>query len=357
MVIRTNVMGLYAWRGAMGHQSAIAKSIERLSSGSRINRAADDPSGMCMAQRMKMKLASLAAQKENVAMGMSELEIADGVMANTQNMLQDLAKLSAKAASGTITDAERQFLDDQFQQLLDEIDRNGQTSLYSRTIQVAVPAASGKGQAAPEATRGPVQELEGHSLESFLASLEGQVTKLGKELADQPPGQNRGETVRLSVGSWAQQQIQQLQGQRGRPGELGFTLAVEGGGIKVQVRGMGRAALGLEGQNLRTAESAGQAMDAVRRAISVASSQRAKLGADMNRLDHAVNQLDTLAENTQAALGRLTDADMAKEMMNLAKEQILAQAAQYMMAHTAQEPWDVLSLLSSMEPPKTAKIE
>lgn len=245
------------------------KSTEKLSSGYRINRAADDAAGLAISEKMRTQIRGLNRASSNAQDGISVVQTAEGALNEVHDMLHRMNELATQAANDTNTSVDRTQIQKEMDQLVSEIDRVSSTTQFNT-----------------------MNLLDG----SFQAK-------------------------KLQVGS--------LNGQN----------------IELNIGDMSADGLGLTDIKVSSYTAAGTSMDAIQSAIDKLSSQRADLGAVQNRLEHTIANLDTTAENTQAAESRIRDTDMAKEMVEYSKNNILAQAGQSMLAQANQSNQGVLSLL------------
>ena len=273
MVVRTNVMGINANRQLNMNNSAVSKSLEKLSSGFRINRAGDDASGLAISEKMKAQIKGLEQASANSQDAISLIQTAEGATTEIHNMLNRMTELCTKAANGTYdSTVDRQAIQDELDQLCAEMDRIAKNTNFNG-----------------------IKLLDG--------SLE----------------------VNLQVGPTAAEAIE---------------LKVDQSLTSSNLNGV---------KNIDVVDKAGtgakNAIETIKEAINIVSGVRGTLGAMQNRLEYTINNLDTTAENMTAANSRIRDTDMAKEMMNYTKMNVLTQAAQAMLAQANQQPQSVLQLL------------
>ena len=269
MIIQHNMTAANAHRQLSGVTNAQAKSTEKLSSGYRINRAADDAAGLSISEKMRSTIRGLNKASTNAQDGISLVQVAEGALNETHAILQRMNELATQAANDTNTSVDRSAIQKEIDQLTSEIDRIRSTTQFNT-----------------------------------MNLLDGTFT-----------GKN------LQVGS--------MSGQK----------------ISISIKNMNASTLKVEGLKVSSFSSAGKAMASIQNAIQMVSDQRSALGAIQNRLEHTINNLDTTSENTQAAESRIRDVDMAKEMVEYSKNNILAQAGQSMLAQANQATQGVLSLL------------
>lgn len=272
MRINQNVMALNAWRNLNTTSSSISKSLERLSSGLRINRAADDAAGLAISEKMRSQVRGLSMAAKNSQDAISLIQTAEGALNETQSILQRMRELSVQAATDTNTLVDRQYIQAEIEELINELDDIAdRTEFNTKTL-----------------------------LDGTFAS-----TSLVFHV-----GANSGQTLELAIAT------------------------------------MSAAALTVDSLDVTTATGAEQAIISIDDAIEAVSKERSKLGAYQNRLDHKIANLNVAAENLTAAESRIRDADMAKEMMNFVRDQILLQSGTAMLAQANTVPQSVLQLLS-----------
>jgi flagellin len=269
MVIQHNLSAMNTNRQLGTVTSAQASSTEKLSSGYRINRAADDAAGLTISEKMRSQIRGLNKASDNAQDGISLIQTAEGALNEAHSILQRMNELATQAANDTNTSTDRTAIQAEIDQLTSEINRIQSTTQFNT-----------------------------------MNLLDGSFT--GKK---------------LQVGSLC--------------GQL----------ISISISNMDAKTLGVSGLKVSSFSSAGAAMSAVQAAITKVSTQRSTLGALQNRLEHTINNLDTSSENTQSAESRIRDVDMASEMVEYSKNNILAQAGQSMLSQANQSTQGVLSLL------------
>ena len=269
MVVQHNMQAANANRMLNVTTSAQSKSTEKLSSGYKINRAADDAAGLSISEKMRGQIRGLNQASTNAQDGISLVQVAEGALNETHSILQRMNELATQAANDTNTSTDRDALQQEMDQLTSEIDRIRSTTQFNS-----------------------------------MNLLDGTFTGM-----------------RLQVG------------------------ALSGQSISISIGNMNSSTLKISGLKVSSFSAAGKAMTAIQSAINKVSTERSKLGALQNRLEHTINNLDTAAENLQTAESRIRDTDMAEEMVNYSKNNILAQAGQSMLAQANQANQGVLSLL------------
>ena len=298
MVVQHNMQAANANRMLNVTTSAQSKSTEKLSSGYRINRAADDAAGLTISEKMRKQIKGLDRASTNAEDGVSAVQTAEGALTEVHSMLQRMNELATQSANGTNSNTDRKAIQDEIDQLTTEIDRVSETTKFNETYLL----------------KGDGAEKE-HNVNAHDAGLDG-VTLTDK-----------GDEVEVTLKT------------------LNAADADMTNKITVNIDSMNSAGLGVKGIKADTEQDATYAIDAIADAISTVSSQRSSLGAVQNRLEHTINNLDNVVENTTSAESRIRDTDMAEEMVNYSKNNILAQAGQSMLAQANQSNQGVLSLL------------
>ena len=265
------LQAMIAHRYYIYNNNRAAKAMQRLSSGLRINSAADDPAGLCISERMRAQIRGIEQAGRNAQDTISMMQTADGVASSIHDILQRAKELSIQASNGTLTDKDRKALNIELQQLITEIDTEADNAEFNG-IKLLHP-------------------------DDGSTTLQAQI------------GPNSGNAMPIAT----------------------FSLTAE--------------SLGIKGVDILTRDHADKAIDIFGKAIDQVSDVRANYGATINRLEYTINNLENYDENLTAAESRIRDADMAKEMMNYTKYNILSQVAQLMMAQANQQAKNVLILI------------
>ena len=386
MIINHNMNAMNAHRNMNSSTIAQGKAMEKLSSGLRINRAADDAAGLAISEKMRSQIRGLNQASRNAQDGISMIQTAEGALSETQAIGQRMRELAVQSANGTYTDEDRALINQEFLQLKSEIDRIATDTEFNGN-KVLNGSLSGK-----EITAGNGAEVENADslpLADIFGSVDPlEVAKLGEgtfeikitknnddvtvELIDKANFNDKeyvmdsfiiedaedSETFKLAGVEFELSQLETevSDGQSAtisfvntaEKKEDGVTLQVganKNQSIGVSVDNMRSRELGLGGVSVATALDAQDAIQLIDDAVSRVSAQRADLGATQNRLEHTIASTDNTAENLQASESRIRDVDMAKEMMNLTRLNILQQASQAMLAQANQAPQNVLSIL------------
>lgn len=269
MRINHNISAMNTYSRLTSAQTAQGKSLEKLSSGLRINRAGDDAAGLAISEKMRGQVGGLNQAVSNAQDGISLIQTAEGALNETHSILQRMRELSVQSANDTNTDEDRTAIQNEVTELKTEITRISSDTQFN------------------------TMEL-----------LDGTFT--GKEIHI---GANAGQALTLGIAS------------------------------------MSSTGLGIDAVSVATQVTADAAITTIDDAIKLVSDERSKLGATQNRLEHTINNLTTTSENLTAAESRIRDVDMAKEMMNFTKNNILNQASTAMLAQANQMPQGVLQLL------------
>ena len=274
MVVQHNLTAANTNRQLGITTSGLQKSTEKLSSGYKINRAADDAAGLSISEKMRNQIRGLNKASDNAQDGISLVQTAEGALNEVHSMLQRMSELSVQAANGTNDTTDRSSINDEFQQLKTEIKRVGSTTQFNK-----------------------------------MNILDGTFST--------------GANKFLQVGANANQTIQI---------DIDALQSIVGSSINGKLK-------------IETATTAQSAITVVQSSIEKLSKLRSKLGAVQNRLEHTVANLDNISENTQSSESRIRDTDMAEEMVQYSKNNILQQAGQSMLAQANQANQGVLSLL------------
>ena len=418
MVVQHNLTAMNSNRMLGLTTASQAKSTEKLSSGYKINRAADDAAGLSISEKMRKQIRGLTQASANAQDGISSVQTAEGALTEVHDMLQRMNELAVKAANGTNSEDDRSYIQNEIDQLVTEIDRVSTTTKFNETYLLkgtnadgtvakltfdtakdnlgskiggsalafnddgiatfnaadvaSAQVVSSTGTAASDTVNvtrdagykitvdGKEYHLYADATEdelkldtancstnstravytdknAFLADVKAAASKVGvgdvKEVAI--------DDKKVSVSAFADLND-----------DLSFDLHVGADStldnkIGVDVSMMSARGLGINGLNVKDATGAAgtAAIDVIADAIQKVSTQRSALGAVQNRLEHTMNNLDNVVENTTSAESSIRDTDMATEMVKYSNNNILAQAGQAMLAQANQSNQGVLSLL------------
>ena len=465
MVVQHNLRAMNANRMLGITQGTLSKSAEKLSSGYKVNRAADDAAGLSISEKMRKQIRGLSQASLNAEDGISAVQTAEGALTEVHDMLQRMNELAVKASNGTNALSDRQTIQDEVDQLLTEIDRVSETTKFNETYllkgdrdtktvtvdahdagingtltqnttkatftmnelklgdtikiggteyTIGADAAAIKAGSIKNATAGELITVDG--TQYTVAGAAGAnadknilaIDDILKKVSDGSSAVYNGKTYHAMVdkkkvdGTAGADKIDDTKPQvitadkayelinqelkiassvgatktaaqvgtapttatNGKvtfsitKGEVdrkeGLTFALHVGAdadmtnkISVQIDALDTAGLGIKGLNVKDSSGAAAtyAIDAIADAVSHVSSQRSLLGAVQNRLEHTINNLDNVVENTTAAESQIRDTDMATEMVKYSNANILSQAGQSMLAQGNQSNQGVLSLL------------
>ncbi len=360
MVVQHNLTAMNANRQLGITTSGQSKSTEKLSSGYQINRAADDAAGLKISEKMRSQIRGLNRASTNAQDGVSLIQTAEGALNEVHSILQRMNELAVQGANDTNQNIDRDAIQQELNALTEEIDRVADTTQFNKqgllngnftgknlqvgansnqkiTINIAAMNASAIGlkQGYTAATSGYFATNDVTEKTKFTASADVR-TCLNQRASK---NFNSKDYVKVSTGF------------RSPAGNVVASAALKAcvanmAGKTAQVFVVASAAAGtISRPDVGDYAKANGTIDMIARAINNVSSQRSALGALQNRLEHTIANLDNVAENTQAAESRIRDTDMASEMVEYSKNQILAQAGQSMLAQANQSNQGVLSLL------------
>jgi flagellin len=337
MRINHNISALNTYRQLTVNVTASSKSLEKLSSGYRINRAGDDAAGLAISEKMRGQIRGLEMASKNAQDGISLIQTAEGALNETHAILQRMRELAVQSATDTNTDDDRAELQKEVEQLLEEIDRIANNTEFNTKKLLDGSFKDAVFQIGANA---------GQTVTLSIGKMDTSVSGAGGV----PSGGGASGVVSgvsgVPSGGGVSGGVSGVSGVPSGGGASGGVSGVSGvpsgGGGGTTVSGAG---LGIANVNISTQAGASAAITTIQNAINKVSSERAKLGAIQNRLEHTINNLGTAAENLTASESRIRDVDMAKEIMEFTKNAILQQAAQAMLAQANMQPQGVLQLL------------
>ncbi|KMY43057.1 flagellin [Bacillus sp. FJAT-27916] len=294
MIINHNIASLNTQNALTKANDAQGKSMEKLSSGLRINKAGDDAACLSISEKMRGQIRGLNQASRNAQDGISMIQTAEGALNETHSILQRMRELAVQSVNDSNTNADRAELQKEVDELAKEITRISNNTEFNTT-----------------------KLLDGQGAKSLTFQI----------------GANNGQTMSLIIGAFDAR-----------------TLGVDDGtGTNATDTAAATVTRGINISNGDATKAAAQnataAISTIDTAIATVSSARASLGANQNRLEYTINNLNTSSENLTAAESRIRDVDMAKEISEQTKQSILAQASQAMLAQANQQPQNVLQLL------------
>ncbi|GFZ30978.1 flagellin [Clostridium zeae] len=415
MIINHNLAGNNAIRQMNTNSTNASKSMQKLSSGLRINGASDDAAGLAISEKMRGQIRGLDQASSNAQDGISMVQTAEGALNETTSILQRMRELSVQSSNDTSTNDDRTAIQSEMGQLENEIDRIGNTTQFNTknlldgsmgkavnasVANVNTSAVLKTGAAVPIAamtvTLGTLEDSNGNNLgiqagDSLTLSYVKNGTTVTTSLAGNVAATTAlsdvssllGADGALTISGGALVATAATAGVAGAIEGLTITVKDASGNTRtaatnglssfkettsaadvradgsatlqigantnqnltIDINDMRSAALGVAGLQVNTQTQANVAIKVIDNATQKVSAERAKLGAYQNRLEHTINNLGTSSENLTSAESRIRDVDMAKEMSNFSKNNILSQAAQAMLAQANQQPQQVLQLL------------
>lgn len=381
MRINYNVSAMLSNNALANNDSLLAQSLERLSSGLKINHAKDNPAGLAMAKRMNAQIEGLSKANDNANDGISVIETADGAMTEISEMLQRMNELAIKAANGPMSESDRATVQDEVSQLKEEVTRisetlefNGQKLLNGEfelkgyvygDLDVKVSEYS-KEVPAKKYTINEIsiekEVLNGEETGNYIVSKldigsefpAGATAQVSKDNLLTIKGANSFEMTldlsRIDLKKTLENQtdvtIQNLTVDITGIGAMRLQVgANEGQVLAMEIPAISLRNMGIENLDVSTKEGALKGIEDIDKAVRYVSDVRGRLGAYQNRLESTVNSLDVTSENMTAAYSRIMDIDMAEEMTNYSTYQVLTQAGTSMLAQANQRPSQVLQLL------------
>ncbi len=285
MVINHNMSAMFAQRVEGVTEVRQQKNIEKLSSGEKINRAGDDASGLAVSEKMRAQIRGLNQASRNAANGISFIQTTEGYLQETEDIIQRLRELAVQSSNGIYTDEDRTYIQVEVSSLIAEVDRIASCAQFNGMNMLTGRFARATGENTPTA--------------SMWLHI----------------GANMDQRTQVYIGT--------------------MTAAALG------IRNVGTEEI----MTLETPDNANRAIGTLDEAIKKINKQRADLGAYQNRLEKTVEGLDVAAENTQSSESRIRDTDMAAQMVEFTKDNVLSQAGTAMLAQANQSSQNVLSLL------------
>lgn len=282
MVINHNMSSLFASRQEGITTASLQSSMEKLSSGEKINRAGNDASGLAVSEKMRSQIRGLNQASRNVGDAVSFIQVSEGYLAETTDILQRIRELAVQGANGVYSDEDRMQIQVEVSQLVAEVDRIASSAQFN-----------------------------GMNL------LTGRFSKDSATVMQFQIGANVDQNIRAYIGTMTATAL----GLKGIQGEAENTISIN------------------------SPDEANQTVSVIDEALRNVNKQRADLGAYQNRMEMAQKGINVAAENTQAAESRIRDTDMANEMVNFTKNQILAQASTAMLVQANSQSQNVLALL------------
>ncbi|WP_094699612.1 flagellin [Brevibacillus laterosporus] len=386
MRINHNVSALNTHRQLGVNTGASGKNLEKLSSGLRINRAGDDAAGLAISEKMRGQIRGLEMASKNAQDGISLIQTAEGALTETHSILQRMRELAVQASSDTNEGVDRQKLQAEVDELSKEINRISTDTEFNN--QKVLDGSFEDKTFHIGANQGQSIKLSINNMSNSELGVTGFQSKATAVATDIQVGNTSEEGFKVelkAITTVGNDEVKETTATIDKDGNVVVTLKQDAAANKTAKAGDITATkqevvdalkkIGIEasvdtakatgviaaaatvdiaaatdkddtkGVNISTQKAADKAITTINNALNKVSEERSKLGANQNRLEHTINNLGATAENLTAAESRIRDVDMAKEMMDFTKNNILTQAAQAMLAQANQQPQGVLQLL------------
>ena len=407
MIINYNVSSMIANNALARNDSALSKSLERLSSGYKINHAKDNAAGLAMSRRMNAQLKGLSVAGDNANDGISIVEIADGAMSEVHDILQRMNELAVKSCNGTLSDDDRSMIDEELQALKDEVERIGETTqfngqnlldgsfdlkgytccTYLSVDYYSENMTSGcyllgnincvfdeNGYLTDATTIEPINVTNTATVadgenpdnpandasvkQACIQGPNGPISdyRISVSYDELTIKASDGFEIKMTINKSEYENAMKQKAANGGNNNISLELtgigsmtlqigANENQTLELRMPPITKKNLGISRTDVLTAESSERAIDEIASAISFVSSIRSSLGAYQNRLEHTTTNLDITSENMTSAYSRIMDVDMATEMTKYSSMQVISQAATSMLAQANERPSQVLQLL------------
>jgi len=359
------------------------KSMEKLSSGLRINRAGDDAAGLAISEKMRGQIRGLDQASANAQDGISLIQTAEGALSETHSILQRMRELTVQGSNDTNEDVDRDAINEELNSLKQEITRIGKSTEFNgknlidgtlgsnTTLSADLTVANGINKVTTNGTDADTYTLTvaDNAGDTDITITNGSgISQTITAIADPAAGASANVSfdafgITLEVNSGLNAGVANTTGESITVAAAGVDLQIGANNtaeqkLNITIDDMQADALGVGGSSkvgytawsvdsikVDSAVDARESISVLDKAINEVSTQRSKLGAFQNRLEHTINNLGTSSENLTSAESRIRDVDMAKEMSTFSKNNILSQAAQAMLAQANQQPQQVLQLL------------
>lgn len=375
MRINYNVSAMIANNALSDNDNLLAKSLERLSSGLKINSAKDNPAGLAMAKRMNAQIEGLNVASQNASDGVSIIETADGALSEIQDMVQRISELAVKASNSILEDSDRKTIQDEVNQLKEEMERiasstefnsqkllDGSFDLKAYTSEEDIGVKTVSDEVAikvytidsmvieRDAGGNPVYKEDGSPSVQVQFGDGFPDRTYVKEIKDNlmTVVADNGFEMKLDVSNMTDNAAGYTDMKIDVTGIGAMRLQIgsnEGQVLGVRIPKISLKDMGIDEIDMSTKDGAEDALQRMTGANGYISSVRSRLGAYQNRLESSINSLDITSENMTSAYSRIMDVDMAEEMTNYTTYQVLTQAGTSMLAQANERPSQVLQLL------------
>ena len=373
MIVKHNITAMNSNRMLGLTTSSQAKSTEKLSSGYKINRAADDAAGLSISEKMRRQVRGLTQASANAQDGISVVQTAEGALNEVEDMLQRMNELAVKGENGTLTTSDRASIQAEIAQLMSEVDRVQSTTTFNemnlldgkfiKGLQVGAEAgqhidisiknmsisalAEYIGDWKPKAGKMSSENSKLYGAITYNALTEGttkvQVTSYSYYKSDKDGNITNKKTTSGTVQGYTTQQKVSSFSTMGKDGR--YKMQAMNRAMAKRVVSTFQNLVGGDAKSVATTRDFNSLNAFIKGALQIVSSQRSDLGAIQNRLEHTINNLDNIVENTQSAEAAIRDTDIATEMVQYSNNNILQQAGTSMLSQANQGNQLALSLL------------
>lgn len=388
MKINHNIAALNTYNKLTANNAATSKSLEKLSSGLKINRAGDNAAGLAISEKMRGQIRGLDQASTNASDSISLIQTAEGALNETHSILQRMRELAVQSANDTNTETDRGEIQKEIDQLTSEVDRIANTTEFNTQklldgskkglVEAAAAEITFQSNTSATLTVSTATDTAASTLTNGGTITITRVSKANSDGTDFDIGDpaslgvttdgdnsitwGTGNTLANFFGSGSLQSLAvgesvtiSISSAVAESTDIDSAFSMQigantGQSITVGINSMKATDLGLrdssgDALDITDYDKATAAITTINNAMQSVSAERSKLGSIQNRLEHTINNLGTSSENLTAAESRIRDVDMAKEMMEFTKNNILSQAAQSMLAQANQQPQGVLQLL------------
>jgi flagellin len=373
--INQNITALTAHKNLINTDANRTKSLERLSSGLRINKAADDAAGLGISEKLRSQIKGLSMASRNAQDGISLIQTAEGALSETSSLLIRMRELSVQAASESVTDDDRENIGREITQLKDEISRIATTTEFntkklldgslttskaavSQSIEVKSGTSivtSATGTVSEDATYQIKLVASGTSIDAVISSSATATTATVSNVSGAAGTADLGgitfsvaKAETADIGKVAYVKAFDNIAAEGDDTSLEYQIGANvGQTTKIGISSMTSTALGIENISVDSMLSSQDTISQIDRAIGWVANERSSLGAVQNRLEHTITNLGVAQENLSASESQIRDVDMAAEMTSFVRDQIMMQAGVSMLAQANSSPQMILNLLQA----------
>lgn len=365
MIINTNMGSINAQGNLARTSNSMQKSLEKLSSGFRINRAADDAAGLAISEKLRGQIRGVKQAQRNAQDGISLLQTAEGALNVSHSILQRMRELSVQAANGTLDAEDRSAIITEMNQLVDEIDRIAQSTQFNKKVLLngtfgtsvsggtLLVGADGVSSISATGAKASTTFALANGAAGTISLTDGLNTQAITGLAASFSGTLNFDNLGISItvsnintgGAWTGAGKNII---TSAVSNVDLQIGANQGGdqrLAIGINNMSKVGLNIAALDLTTTANATAATTTIDNAIKTVSLERSTIGAWQNRLEHTIENLSISSENMTAAESRIRDVDMASAMSEFTRLQILNQASVAMLAQANQTPQSILKLL------------